>query len=160
MCYLPRYLHLPRAMFFKFSWTFSYSKNFEFPSSLGRFHFRIALNLLKKCPFLFIPNAWPLFLKYALYGTAKGKLRVGFKWLQPSLTYTHEEFYVDDLDFAETFSALLISTKENYLTITEKAVFTKNTDWCKSVAYFRSLALFCGRCYFRKLPFSKFFNLC
>ena len=75
-------------------------------------------------------------------------------------TYTHEEFYVDDLDFAETFSALLISTKENYLTITEKVVFTKNTDWCKSVAYFRSLALFCGRCYFRKLPCSKFFNLC
>ena len=54
----------------------------------------------------------------------------GIKDVKPThtLTYTHEEFYVDDLDFAETFSALLISTKENYLTITEKVVFTKNTD--------------------------------
>ena len=44
----------------------SYYKNFKFACSLGGFHVRIALNLLKYALFLVIPHAYPAILKYVM----------------------------------------------------------------------------------------------
>ena len=56
--HLLRAVPAPNALF-QFLRVFSHSKTLEFACCLGGFHFLI-------CPFLFIPQAGPVFLKYTL----------------------------------------------------------------------------------------------